>query len=145
MSQWKQRIRLNVGDIDRAASFYQALLGAPPSRRSSRSIVFDLDSPPLVLTAVKHLVHHARATGAARAPSPIAAPQRFALTVNAPRYVGEVALALRRAGVRLRIEDQAVEASDADGNAWAVRFVPSAQDRLVSTTGVVDADERRFD
>jgi len=56
---------------------------------------------------------------------------RFSLVVTQPQHVGHAAIALRRAGVQLRLEDQAIEAEDPDGNAWRVRFVESAPGRSV--------------
>jgi hypothetical protein len=41
---------------------------------------------------------------------------------------------LRRAGVRLRLADEGIEAHDPDGNAWRVRFVPSSKGRAVQAT-----------
>jgi hypothetical protein len=49
--------------------------------------------------------------------------------------VGTAAIALRRAGVPLRIYDQGIEAKDPDGIPWRVRFVPSAAGRAVVATG----------
>jgi hypothetical protein len=85
--------------------------------------VFEFDSPPLLLTlqqrpqASRHKVIR---------PLP-----RFALVVNEPQQVGHAAIALRRAGIRLRLQDEGIEASDPDGNAWRVRCVPSANGRAV--------------
>jgi catechol-2,3-dioxygenase len=112
-------IDLEVHDADRSATFYEALLGAPPAQRGDHMAVFEFDSPPLVLTLKRP-----------RSASP-SSRGRFALVVPQPEHVGNAAIALRRVGVRLRLEDQGIETSDPDGNAWRVRFVPSAKDRTV--------------
>ena len=115
----KFRIHLGVCDAGRSAAFYEALLGATPSRRDAMTAVFELDSPPLVLTVEQ---------------DPRAKPDvrsRFALFVDEPRLIGDVAIALRRAGVRLRLEDEGIETHDPDGNAWRVRFAPSTRGRSV--------------
>ena len=49
--------------------------------------------------------------------------------------VGDTAIALRRAGVPIRIEDHGIAACDPDQNAWCVRFEPSARGRAVVETG----------
>jgi hypothetical protein len=56
---------------------------------------------------------------------------RFALVVNEPGQVGDAAVALRRAGVPLRVADQGIEAHDPDGHGWRVRFEPFARGRAV--------------
>jgi catechol 2,3-dioxygenase-like lactoylglutathione lyase family enzyme len=112
-------IQLQVDNADRSATFYEALFGAPPARQSANMAVFEFDSPPLVLTLKRPRS------------APPASRSRFALVVPEPEDVGSAAIALRRAGVRLRLEDQGIEASDPDGNAWRVRFEPSARDRTV--------------
>lgn len=137
----KVHIHLDVGDADRSTLFYEALFGAPPATRDSSLSVFEFESPPLVLTL------RARQSGAGasartpRGPRRARAPgtrrrmfgphPRYALVVTEPEHVGTAAIALRRAGVRLRLEDQGIEASDPDGNAWRVRFVPFARERTV--------------
>jgi hypothetical protein len=68
---------------------------------------------------------------------------RFALVVNEPQQVGHAAIALRRAGIQLRLEDDGIEASDPDGNAWRVRFVPSAKGRAVVGAGELKEKEER--
>jgi catechol-2,3-dioxygenase len=118
----KTHIHLDVGDANQSATFYEALLGAPPARQSPISAVFEFDSPPLILTVEES----ARAKHATRRAS-----RRYSLVVPKPQQVGIAAIALRRAGVQLRLEDQAIEACDPDGNAWQVRFVESAQGRFV--------------
>jgi len=118
----KTHIHLDVDDAGQSATFYEALLGAPPARQSTLAAVFDFDSPPLVLTVEAH-ARGKRAKGRASG--------RFALVVTKPQHVGIAAIALRRAGVQLRLEDQAIEAEDPDGNAWQVRFVESAPGRFV--------------
>ena len=126
----KTHIHLDVDDACQSATFYEALLGAPPARQSSVAAVFDFDSPPLVLTVEErgHGKHARRAARAARQGS-----ARFSLVVTQPQHVGIAAIALRRAGVQLRLEDSAIEAEDPDGNAWQVRFVESAPGRFVET------------
>jgi catechol-2,3-dioxygenase len=124
----KTHIHLDVGDACQSATFYEALLGAPPARQSAISAVFDFDSPPLVLT-VEERGHGKQAKRPARAARHGSA--RFSLVVTQPQHVGIAAIALRRAGVQLRLEDSAIEARDPDGNAWQVRFVESAPGRFV--------------
>jgi catechol-2,3-dioxygenase len=121
----KTHIHLCVEDACQSATFYEALLGAPPARQSSVAAVFDFDSPPLVLT-VEERSHRGRPKAARRGGT-----GRFSLVVTQPQHVGHAAIALRRAGVQLRLEDQAIEAEDPDGNAWRVRFVESAPGRSV--------------
>jgi catechol 2,3-dioxygenase-like lactoylglutathione lyase family enzyme len=121
----KTHIHLDVDDACQSAAFYKALLGAPPARQSSVSAVFDFDSPPLVLT-----VEERRRGKPARGTKPPRSG-RFSLVVTQPQHVGVAAIALRRAGVQLRLEDEGIEAEDPDGNAWQVRFVESAPGRFV--------------
>ncbi len=139
----KEIIQLSVDDALRAAAFYEALLDSPPTLRSARSTVFDVDTPPLVLTleerprprrskarsestsrpaAVGHDTRPALGTGA-----------RLALVLGEPKQIGDVAIRLRRAGVRLWIQDEGLEAHDPDGNAWRVRCVPAIAGRAVVT------------
>jgi hypothetical protein len=118
------------------------LLGAPPSRQSANVAVFEIDSPPLVLTLEQSSSKRkVRVTSAAKASricddedSPIDGRLQYALVVSEPREVGHAAIALRRAGVPLRLQDEGIEAKDPDGNAWRVRFVPSAKGRTVVAT-----------
>ena len=112
-------IYLGVEDVDRSALFYQALLGGPPATRSQDAAIFRFDAPPLVLTI--------------ESSTPVAAspPLRLALVVPDPENVGQAAIALRRAGAQLRLQDEGIEARDPDGNTWKVRFVPSAKARAV--------------
>ncbi len=131
----KTHIHLDVDDAGESAAFYEALLGAPPARRSSSAAVFVFDSPPLVLT----LENPPRRKAGRRRRG---VDTRFALLVTEPAHVGHAAIALRRAGVRLRVEDQGIEVSDPDGNAWRVRFTPSASGRSVVATSGRDEDER---
>ena len=121
----KTHIHLPVEDAGQSAAFYEALLGAPPARQSAACAVFDFDSPPLVLT-----VEERTRPGRPRTRRGDASG-RFSLVVTAPQHVGRAAIALRRAGVPLRLGDQAIEARDPDGNAWQVRFVESAPGRSV--------------
>jgi catechol-2,3-dioxygenase len=123
----KKHIHLNVDDAAESALFYEALLGAPPARRSEFSAVFDSDSPPLVLTVEQRPV--ALRPGRARS-----SREHFALVVTMPQHVGVAAIALRRAGIQLRLEDEGIRAQDPDGNPWRVRCVPSAPGRSVVVT-----------
>jgi catechol 2,3-dioxygenase-like lactoylglutathione lyase family enzyme len=111
----KTHIHLGVEDANRSAAFYEALLGAPPTRRCSRTAMFELESPPLILT-----LERARTN-----------PSHFFLLVTEPRHVADVAIALRRAGIRLRLEDEGVEVEDPNGNAWHVRLAPTSAGRSV--------------
>jgi len=139
----KSHIHLDSDDLARSTAFYEALLGAPPARLSGTVAIFEFDSPPLVLTLEQRPAgERAKVTGNARParrrgderPLPRKAP-RFALVVNEPQEVGHAAIALRRAGVQLRLEDEGIEARDPDGNAWRVRCVPSAKGRAVVAAG----------
>jgi catechol 2,3-dioxygenase-like lactoylglutathione lyase family enzyme len=116
----RTHIYLGVEDVVPSASFYQALLGGPPARRDEGIAVFESDAPPLVLTLE---------TGGHRHPA--SPPLRFALVVPDPEHVGIAAIALRRAGARLSLQDEGIEARDPDGNTWRVRFVPTAKGRAV--------------
>lgn len=138
----KSHIHLDADDLGRSTAFYEALLGAPPSRRSGSVTIFEFDSPPLVLTLEQRSVaERTKATGNVRRSRRggdemlACARPRFALLVNEPQQVGHAAIALRRAGVQLRLEDEGIEAKDPDGNAWRVRFVPTAQGRAVVAAG----------
>ncbi|MGA2451326.1 MAG: VOC family protein [Polyangiaceae bacterium] len=147
----KVQIRLSVGDGERSSAFYEALLGSQVSRRGETHAVFELDSPPVVLTLewrvdrlrvapnAKDVAAHreglrpdaTRSADRGRGPPAARRPSVFVLVVNKPEQVGHAAIALRRAGVRLTLEDQGIEAHDPDGNTWRVRFVPSAASRAV--------------
>ncbi len=122
----KTLIHLRVVDASQSAAFYEALLGATPAMRNANGAVFDLDSPPLLLTVEQ----------APRAKAVSSKEERFALVVLEPEHVGDAAIRLRRAGVRLRVEDQGIEALDPDGNKWRVRLVPFAPRRAVLATRV---------
>jgi catechol 2,3-dioxygenase-like lactoylglutathione lyase family enzyme len=131
----KTHIHLDVDDAGESAAFYEALLGAPPARRSEMAAVFVFDSPPLVLTLET---------------PPVRRPARrrhrsnegFALLVAEPAHVGHAAIALRRAGVRLRVEDEGIEAHDPDGTPWQVRFAPKVRGRSVVASRGRGDDER---
>jgi catechol 2,3-dioxygenase-like lactoylglutathione lyase family enzyme len=137
----KTKIHLRVFDTNRSAAFYEALLGAAPSVLSTNVAIFELESPPLFLTLEEHpnptrvkprpANGDRRPQGSQTSRLDARTRSRFALLVNEPRDMGAAAIALRRAGVQLRLEDQAIEAHDPDGNAWHVRFVPSTPDRSV--------------
>jgi catechol 2,3-dioxygenase-like lactoylglutathione lyase family enzyme len=138
----KSHIHLDADDLGRSTAFYEALLGAPPSRRSDSVTIFEFDSPPLVLTLEQRsLADRTKATGNARRSRRrgdemlACRGPRFALLVDEPQQVGHAAIALRRAGVQLRLEDEGIEAKDPDGNAWRVRFVPTAKGRAVVAAG----------
>ena len=116
----KSHIHLDADDLARSAAFYEALLGSPPARLSDSVAIFEFDSPPLVLTLeqrgpaarakvsprgnVRHL-RKAHDDSVQQGTYP-----RFALVVNEPAQVGRAAIALRRAGVQLRLEDEGIEA-----------------------------------
>jgi catechol 2,3-dioxygenase-like lactoylglutathione lyase family enzyme len=119
-----QSIDLSVDDADRSVVFYEALLGARAERRTAEQAVFALHSPPFVLT-----LDERRAPGGA--PPAAGRHDGFDLIVTKLEQVGTAVRALRRAGVRLRLEDEGIEALDPDGNAWRVRFMPSAKDLAV--------------
>lgn len=132
----KTHIRLGVDDAAHSIAFYEALLGAPPAHRGENLAVFEFDSPPLVLTVEecsrmgrsktrRDSRSHARRASTDES-APFCGQGKFALFVAEPNHVGDAAIRLRRAGIRLRVEDQGIEAHDPDGNAWRVRFVPRA-------------------
>jgi catechol 2,3-dioxygenase-like lactoylglutathione lyase family enzyme len=139
----KLQILVEADDTDRSTAFYEALLGVPPGQRSETTAVFDLDSPPLVLTVQqrrqrgvasdRRRMVRAHVPGGRHGSEP-AKGFRYTLVVNEPRHVGDAAIALRRAGVRLRLEDQGIEARDPDDNSWRVRFVATAAGRAVTAT-----------
>jgi catechol 2,3-dioxygenase-like lactoylglutathione lyase family enzyme len=137
----KIHIRLGVTDVERSVTFYSALLSAPPTDHRPATALFDLDSPPLVLT-VQHQTRERRQTGqrglrpqgqgtTRDAKVEFCPHSRFVLIVNDPRQIGDTCIALRRAGVPLRLEDQGIDVADPDQNSWRVRFVPSARGRIV--------------
>jgi catechol 2,3-dioxygenase-like lactoylglutathione lyase family enzyme len=136
----KIHIRLGVINPERSVKFYSALLSAPPTERTPATALFDLDSPPLVLIvqqrpqAQRRAGHGARPQGQPKtgdARFEFCPHSRFVLMVNDPRQIGDTCIALRRAGVPLRLEDQGIEVADPDQNSWRVRFVPSAKGRIV--------------
>jgi catechol 2,3-dioxygenase-like lactoylglutathione lyase family enzyme len=131
----KTYIRLDVDEASESIAFYQALLGAAPTRQSGSVTVFAFDSPPLILTVEERRCLRQSKVGrpiesgsprASRAEPPqLGAEARFSFIVPEPQHVGDAALRLRRAGVRLRIEDRGISVHDPDGNTWRVSFVPS--------------------
>jgi catechol 2,3-dioxygenase-like lactoylglutathione lyase family enzyme len=137
----KAQIHLDVGDADQSAIFYEALLGAAPARPVPGTAVFDLESPPLILTVeqrgTSRLLTLApaleRKVGRGRGKKRRKPMARFDLLVNDARHVGDAAIALRRAGARLLLQDRGIEAHDPDGNAWRVRLSPSAKRRTLVT------------
>jgi catechol 2,3-dioxygenase-like lactoylglutathione lyase family enzyme len=125
----RTHIYLGVEDVNQSALFYEALLGGPPASRETDITVFEFDAPPLVLTIAS------RRAASARAPT-----HGFALVVPQPEHVGKAAIALRRAGARLRLQDEGIETRDPDGNTWKVRFVPSAKARSARALPLGDSD-----
>ena len=107
----KTRIVLQVRNTDQSAAFYEALLDTKPARRTASLASFETESPPLFLT-----VEQAARSGTRSC---------FALWVESPRRVGTTAIALRRTGARLRLQDRGIEAVDPDGNAWRIRLASS--------------------
>jgi catechol 2,3-dioxygenase-like lactoylglutathione lyase family enzyme len=137
----KFHIRLGVMDLERSVTFYSALLNAQPTDHGPATALFDLESPPLVLT-VQRRPQRRRRTGQRGTPPQdqratsdarieFSPHSRFVLIVNDPRQVGDACIALRRVGVPLRLEDQGIDVADPDQNSWRVRFVPSARGRIV--------------
>jgi catechol 2,3-dioxygenase-like lactoylglutathione lyase family enzyme len=115
----RTNIHLGVADVQRATAFYEALLGGLPRVRDRVFAVFELAAPPLVLTIFTH-------------PDPAALSRLcYALDVPRPEHVGAAAVALRRAGARLRLQDSGLEVNDPDGNTWKIRFVPRARGMAV--------------
>jgi catechol 2,3-dioxygenase-like lactoylglutathione lyase family enzyme len=125
MFQPRTLIQLGVEDLPRSAAFYEALLNAKPAHASAAAVVFDIDAPPLSLTLQARDM--GRRAGRKRPP-----PRRFEIVVPEPEQVGAAAVALRRAGARLRFLDRRIEATDPDGNVWRVLFEPRAAARSVS-------------
>jgi hypothetical protein len=149
----KELIHLQVDDASRSAAFYEALFEAPPTLRSAKLAVFELDYPPLVLRLEER--SRARRSNARResASKPATAtrssPPRLrsqawmALEVAEPKQVGAVAIRLRRAGVRLWVQDEGIEAHDPDGNAWRVRCVPATPGSAIVNTSDSRGARRR--
>jgi catechol 2,3-dioxygenase-like lactoylglutathione lyase family enzyme len=139
----KAEIHLDVGDAEQSVIFYEALLGARPARPVPGTAVFDLESPPLILTVEQRGTARAITLGPAperkvgrgrgRGKKRGASLARFDLLVNDARHVGDAAIALRRAGARLLLQDRGIEAHDPDGNAWRVRLAPAAKRRTLVT------------
>jgi catechol 2,3-dioxygenase-like lactoylglutathione lyase family enzyme len=138
----KSHIHLDSDDLTQSIAFYAALLGAPPTRQSDNVAIFEFDSPPLVLTLEQRPPGRRGRNRSRPEPKPSRARDdeplqtghaHYSLVVNEPQEVGHAAIALRRAGVPLRLQDAGIEASDPDGNAWKVRFVPTAKGRTVVT------------
>ena len=139
----KENVHLQDADAAESTAFYEALLAAPPTQRSASLAVFDLESPPLVLT----LEERPRARRSKSRPggaAPLRGCVRLALVVAEPKQVGDAAIRLRRAGVRLWVQDEGIEAHDPDGNAWRVRCVPAAPGRVVVTTRDASAARQRL-
>jgi catechol-2,3-dioxygenase len=118
MSSSRTRIVVRTADASCSAAFYEALLGSPPAQRREGMAVFELESPPLLL-----IVEEQAPVGPSKARPRVG----FALVVVDPKHVGDAAIRLRRAGIRLRVEDHGIDSEDPDGNAWQVRFVPRAR------------------
>ena len=131
-------IRFVVRSTDSSAVFYEALLGVSPSRREDSAVLFDVASPALALTlepggpsrpaappAIK-----TRAAHSSRGPG-TPAERRFTLYVNDPQHVGELAVALRRAGAPILLADRGLSVSDPDGNRWSVVLSPTGRPRPI--------------
>jgi catechol-2,3-dioxygenase len=116
----RARIELQVRDADRSAAFYSALLRSDPTHRDPDGAVFELESPPLALTL-------RRIPRARKAPGILC----FAIVVLQPQHVGRAAIALRKAGIALQLQDGGIMTHDPDGNGWSVRFVPMAPEPAV--------------
>jgi catechol-2,3-dioxygenase len=118
MSSSRTRIVVRTADASCSAVFYEALLGSPPAQRRQGMAVFELESPALLLIVEEQ----------APARPPKGRPRGgFALVVVDPKQVGDAAIRLRRAGIRLRVEDHGIGSEDPDGNAWQVRYAPRAR------------------
>jgi catechol 2,3-dioxygenase-like lactoylglutathione lyase family enzyme len=122
----KKLVHLNVRDAGRSIAFYEALLGMAPVHSTPTTARFDLDSPPLVLVVAAFDANRKSASDKSAI---------FTLVVNEARHVGDAAIAMRRAGVPIRIEDHGIEVHDPDENTWCVRFEPSARGRAVVESG----------
>jgi hypothetical protein len=158
MFSQKMLVHLDVGDAGRSAIFYEALLGVAPVRPSPTTATFDLDSPPLLLTIAGIEPNDPIAPGKGTTTSDVLGHRRprarrtiardrghsgLTLVVNEPRHVGDAAIALRRVGARIRIEDHGIAVRDPDDNACYVRFEPSARGRAVVETTSEDAQGTR--
>jgi catechol 2,3-dioxygenase-like lactoylglutathione lyase family enzyme len=148
MNVARKHIRLGVTDPARSAAFYEALLGAAATGPTGGTLILESDSPPVVLVLEARIPAASR-TRRARSTVPAAQPgeqtararakqpgfsragETFALVVPEPEHIGKAAVALWRAGARMRLEDAGIETRDPDGNAWRVRFVPGAKERAV--------------
>jgi catechol 2,3-dioxygenase-like lactoylglutathione lyase family enzyme len=160
----RKHIRLGVTDPAKSAAFYQALLGTAatePTDEGRGTLILESDSPPVVLVLearapAPRRTRRARAT--VSAPQAVAPPARtrakygessrsgetFALVVPEPEHIGKAAVALWRAGARMRLEDAGIETRDPDGNAWRVRFVPGAKEReILALPGEAGVDHER--
>ena len=120
-------LHLGVADVRRSAIFYEAFLGRSPRLRERAMVVFELADPLLLLTILAH-------------PDPEALkPACYALDVPRPQHVGAVAVALRRIGARLRLQDSGIEVCDPDGNLWKIRFAPREREMAIVRIGPADA------
>jgi hypothetical protein len=129
MQQTRALIHLEVSDVGRCAAFYEALFRAPPRSRNENVTVFETEEPLLVLTletpsARSRHPSNGKSAGAQGIPA-----RHFALFVAEPEHVGRVAVALWRAGARLRLLDEGIETIDPSGNAWRVRLETRAKER----------------
>ncbi len=136
MNMRADHISLFVGNAEVSTAFYQALLDSPPTTQSAERTVFESDALPFVLTLETRRPIRSAPKDARRSPSRLppwlGRRRQFVLVVPQPEQVGKAAVALRRAGARLRLHDAGIETHDPDGNAWRVRFVPSAEVRTIA-------------
>lgn len=123
-------IYLRVANAGQSVAFYEALLGVPPTRSNAGTVVFESDAPALLLILET-------------CPGVSSSHARYALVVPEPERIGQTAIALRRAGARLSVQDQGLEVRDPDGNEWRVRLVPFTQTRVVVQTPPEHANEKR--
>jgi hypothetical protein len=147
VQQTRALIHLEVTDVARCASFYEALFRAPPRSRNENVTVFEMEEPMLVLTletpsAGSHRPAGKLGKGGGQRGAPA---RRFALFVAEPELVGRVAVSLWRAGARLRLLDEGIETIDPSGNAWRVRLETRAKERrarVAEETEDADRGER---
>jgi catechol 2,3-dioxygenase-like lactoylglutathione lyase family enzyme len=143
MKSFKEHRVIRVDDLLKSAAFYQALFEVPPAHRGAGATVFEVDSPPLVITLEERpRARHGKTRRAAIERRPAAFDARtkrgrrprWAVFVADPWQVGDAAIRLRRAGARLWVQDRGIETQDPDGNAWQVCCAAVTPGPRVETT-----------
>ncbi|MEM9459361.1 MAG: ArsI/CadI family heavy metal resistance metalloenzyme [Myxococcota bacterium] len=125
-------VALAVSDVDRAVSFYRALLGQEPSKQRPGYAKFEVLDPPLNLALNETARAHT---------SPM--PQHFGIQVQRRATIGSIAARLHTAGFVSEAEDQvtccyAVQDKrwvvDPDGHHWEL-FIVTEADAAVHSEG----------